>query len=238
MVVGVTNEAEGLVRGWVEENKVEFPVAIVTGKETDQAYDVKGFPSGALVGADGNLLWLGHPASLAESEIEAALEKATFVPLLPAKYAAINADIVRKDFGKAYAAIEKALAKGDDEALSRAKESIEKLAAARAADADAKAQAGDYAGAAEVLEETAKQFKGMPVAEDAAKTLKEWKADKEIREQIKAGEMLRKAEALERTGDAAAKKKAYQIYADLAKKHKGTPLGEKAQAAADRLKGS
>ncbi len=63
-------------------------------------------------------------------------------------------------------------------------------------------------------------------------------ADKAISAQIAAGDQMKKAEALEKTGDPAAKKKAYGIYSEVAKKQKGTKIGEKAQAAADRLKSS
>ena len=236
MVVGVTNEAEGLVDKWIVDKKAKYPVAIVPGNETDTAYAVQGFPHSALIGVNGKILWMGHPASLPASQLEEELGKATFVPPLPAQYKDINADIARKSFGKAYAAIAKELAKGDNEALGKAKDAIEKLGADKLAQAEEKGKAGDYAGGAATLDEVAKLWKGVPVADEAAKKAKEWRADKAIKSQIAAGDDIRKAEALEKAGDPGSKKKAYSIYIDVAKKQKGTPLGEKAQAAADRLK--
>ncbi len=80
----------------------------------------------------------------------------------------------------------------------------------------------------------------MTEADEAAAKIKEWRADKAIRAQIDAGEDLAKAEALEKMDDPAAKKKAYKVYSDIAKDKdlEGTPVAEKAKAAAERLKGS
>lgn len=236
MVVGVTNEAEGLVKKWIEEKKAKYPIAIVAGDATDKAYEVKGFPQAALVGASGKVVWTGHPGNLSESTLDEELAKAVFIPPLPAQWKEINAEIARKGFGKAFGLIEKELAKGENEALAKAKEAIEKLGADKVAAAQEMGKEGDYAGGVASLDETAKLFKGVAVAEEAAKTAKEWRADKAIKGQIAAGEDLRKAEALEKAGDPAAKKKAYSIYSDVAKKQKGTPIGAKAEAAAARLK--
>ncbi len=105
MVVGVTNEGEGLVKKFVADNGVKYPIAIVAGNAADQGYAVKGFPHSALVAATGEILWMGHPSSLPQSEVDKALEKATFVSDVPAKYGSIRADIRKKSFGKAHAAI-------------------------------------------------------------------------------------------------------------------------------------
>jgi hypothetical protein len=234
----VTNEAEGLVTKCVRDKKITYPIAIVPGNATDEAYGVKGFPAGAVVGPKGDVVYIGDPRSVNEQQLEEQLAKATFIPAVPEKYKEINGDLAKKAYGKAHAALEKELAKGENEPLAKAKEAIEKLAAEKLADAGQKGDGGDYAGAAPILDDLEKGFKGLPEADDAAKKLKEWKADKSIAAQIKAGEDMRKAEALEKSGDPAAKRKAYGLYADVAKKLKGTPIGDKAQAAADRLKGS
>jgi hypothetical protein len=236
VVVGVTDEAEGLVKKFIESNGVKYPICIVQGGATDDAYGVKGFPHGALVAPDGTIAEIGHPAGFSESKIEELLAKAVFIPPLPAKYGAINAEIAKKNFGKAFQAIEKELAKGDDPELEKAKAAIEKLAGERIADAEAKAKEGEYADGAATLDETAKQWKGMPAAEEASRKLKEWKADKTIAAQIKAGDDLKKADALAKLEDPGAKKKAYGIYSDIAKKLPGTRIGERAKEAAERLK--
>lgn len=233
MVVGVTNEAEGTVRKWVAEKKPEYPIAIVAGNRTFDEYQIKAFPTVYLVGPEGTIAEKGG----SESAIEEALARAFFVPNAPAKWKAINADLAKKDYGKAHAAIAKELAKGADPDLARVKDAIEGLATRLSTEAGAAGAAGDYAGGVEMLDDLAKRFKGLPQADEAAKKAKEWRSDKAIKEQIKAGEDLKKAAALEKLGDPAARRKAYQIYADVAKKMKDTPVGQKAQAAADRLKG-
>jgi hypothetical protein len=237
VIVGVTNEAEGTVNKYVADKKLTHPLVILQGDAVDKAYGVKGFPHSWLVGADGKVLWEGHPGNLSEGSIEEALAKAVFIPPVPAQFKDASAALAKKEYGKAHAALEKELAKGANEALQRAHDGIEKVAAERVAQADEQAKAGEYADAAANLDEVARCWKGMPVADEAAAKAKEWRADKSIKSQIAAGEDLKKAEALEKTGDPAAKKKAYSIYADVAKKQKGTPLGDRAQASADRLKG-
>lgn len=232
----MTNEAEGLVTKCVTDKKATYPIAIITGNETDQAYGVKGFPAGALIGANGSVVYVGDPRGVKAEQLEPELAKASFIPPIPSQYKEVHADLAKKNYGKAHAAIEKELAKGSNDALEKAKGAIEKLAAEHMADAGTKGEAGDYAGGAVLLDDLEKNFKGLPESEDAGKKLKEWKADKAIAAQIKGGEDLRKAEALEKQGDAASKRKAYGIYVDVAKKLKGTLTGEKAQQAADRLK--
>src|SRR5207245_2440585 len=124
-----------------------------------------------------------------------------------------------------------------NEPLAKAKAAIEAVAKRNVEDADKKAAAGEYPAAAAMLEEVSKNWKGLPEADEAAKKLKDWKADKAIKGQLAAADEMKKAEALEKMCDAG-KKKAYGIYVDIAKKQKGTKIGEKAQAAADRLKSS
>lgn len=237
MVVGVTNEAEALVRKTVADLGMKFAISMVQGNATDESYAVKGFPHSALVAPDGTIAWMGHPASMPQGQLEELLGKAVFVPPLPAKYAAINAEIAKKNFGKAAAAIDKELAKNDDDALKKARAAIDTLGTEKVESAKKSGEAGDYAGGADVLEDTAKQWKGLPAAEEAAKLLKDWKADKSIAAQMKGGDDMKKAEALEKMDDPAAKKKAYGMYLDIAKRLKDTPLGEKAKAAAERMKG-
>jgi len=236
VVVGVTNEAEALVRKTVESLGMKFPIAIVQGNETDTAYGVQGFPHSALVAPDGTIAWAGHPGNMPGSQIEELLQKAVFVPPLPAKYAPINAEIAKKSFGKAAQAIDKELAKGSVPELEKAAEAIEALGRGKIRSAESAGADGDYSSGAAVLDEVAKQWKGVAVSDDAAKLLKEWKADKSIAAQIKGGDDFKKAEALEKVDDPAAKKKAYGMYVELSKRLKGTPLGDKAKASAERMK--
>jgi hypothetical protein len=238
VVVGVTNEAEGVVKKWIDEKKATYAIAIVEGKAIDEAYGVKGFPSSYLVSAQGEIVWIGHPANLPEADLEAALERAVVIPKLPEKYGAISADLAKKNYGKAHAALVKELAKGANEALAKAKDAIERLAADRLLRAETAATKDDYAAGQDLLLELTSAFKGLEASETAARKLKEWKADKAIKAKIRAGEDLARAAALEKLADPAAKQKALKIYLDVAKQMKGGPLGERAQAAAERLKGS
>jgi len=237
VIVGVTNEQDALVKKWIADKKPKYAIDEVAGDDADKAYGIKGFPHSYLVGADGNVIWSGHPGNLSEDAIEQALEKCSFVPAVPAQWKAINASITAKEYGKAWVAIGKELAKGENEPLAKTKDAIEKLAKEKADSADALAQSNDYAAAMGPLDESTRIFKGMPAADDAAKKLKEWRADKEIKVQLSAADDWKKAEALEKAGDPASRKKAAQSYGEIAKKAKGTPIGDRAQAAADRLKG-
>jgi hypothetical protein len=71
----VTNEAENLVDSFMAANGMRFPVVIST-RETEALYGVRGFPHSVLISRTGSVAWIGHPGRLKDATIEAELAKA------------------------------------------------------------------------------------------------------------------------------------------------------------------
>jgi thiol-disulfide isomerase/thioredoxin len=70
-LVGINRRPETDKR-FLTHMKYDFPHAIFTGGETG-AYEVTGIPHAVLVGRDGKVLCIGHPASLTAAMVEQAL---------------------------------------------------------------------------------------------------------------------------------------------------------------------
>ena len=70
-MAGVNRSAETDKR-FLNHMKYDFPHAIFTGGNTG-AYEVTGIPHAVLVGRDGKVLWIGHPASLTGGMVDKAL---------------------------------------------------------------------------------------------------------------------------------------------------------------------
>ncbi len=73
VVLGVSNEPEAKVKPFLEQNGMKYPIAIDTTGAATKAYGVKGIPHAFLIDKDGNVAWSGHPATIREADIEAAL---------------------------------------------------------------------------------------------------------------------------------------------------------------------
>jgi thiol-disulfide isomerase/thioredoxin len=59
VIVGLSNETKEKVEPFVKEMKI--PYVIGYGSTTGKAYGVTGIPCAFVIGADGNLVWTGHP---------------------------------------------------------------------------------------------------------------------------------------------------------------------------------
>jgi peroxiredoxin len=66
-VVGVTRQTKDIkdeqVTAFIEENKVNYPIAKDAGETLSKYYGVRGIPAAAVV-KDGKVVWRGHPAKL------------------------------------------------------------------------------------------------------------------------------------------------------------------------------
>lgn len=74
-IVSLTDETYDTVKNFAEELKISYPVG--TGSPTADAYGVKGIPHAAVISADGQVLWTGHPMDQIEKRIEEALAAMT-----------------------------------------------------------------------------------------------------------------------------------------------------------------
>lgn len=82
MVIGVTDEAEGLVDRWVEENEPGFPIVILANSSVEDAIGVQFFPTAAVVGPDGVITYSGSAGAYSKSlkEALAGAEKGSLIP--------------------------------------------------------------------------------------------------------------------------------------------------------------
>lgn len=221
MVVGVSNESKGVVEKFIADKGVKYPIAI--DPPAGSAYGVRAIPDALLVGADGRVVWTGHPAGLKEAEIEQSLQKVTFIPPLPERHAKYNATLRQRKFGKAYLDIKKATTEGK----IKTEEAQPTLAGMEARmkglleESEKSRGEGDFYTAGKSLHELKIAFAGTDEAKKAADRLKELEKDQKARDQIKAVETLEK---LELAMDSKSYADAYRGYHGLIKKFPGTKI--------------
>ncbi len=75
VVVGVTGEPEQPTEQFVQSTGARFAVAYEPSLASMYAFGFKGFPSAALVGRRGKILWKGHPMALDGKLIERELAR-------------------------------------------------------------------------------------------------------------------------------------------------------------------
>ena len=206
VVVGVTDEPDGLVSKYVTDNKVAYPIVIEKGFKSSRELKVAGFPSAFLVDTKGKVIWAGHPASLKESDIEEALKGARAPGVkLPAALKSLEPLLTKQDYAKAYEATKNLMAGSlDDAAKAAAQEVLDNITNdAKSAMADAEKNLGEkrFYEAQEDLTKLVKSFANVPGAEGADAKLRELKANPEAIKSIKAGEQLAKANDLSQSQD-------------------------------------
>lgn len=242
MVLAVSDEDAGLVGAYVDE--MGITVRVGSGSQAAGSYSIPGYPSSALIGPDGNLLWQGHPSELSNSTVESALKGAkpaptsflAFAPKAAAegRVAAHAKAIEQGKLAKAHAAL---LGFAAD---AKATEGEKTSASALAAEIEAHVQA--LLAQAERFAKSREPLKSVTVYDTLAK---EFGAAKFGTDAKAAAEALRKDEATSRELDAAeafeklrsstaklASSKRKDKYKEFAEKWKGTKAGDRAKAAA------
>jgi Redoxin len=240
VVVGVTDEPEGPTMKYMEDTGWKAIVAFEPGSASMAAYGFKGYPSGALVNAKGEVVWTGHPSEVDDSMIEKYLQGAR-VPGAPSVFADLKPDL---DAPKKYQATAKKIAGGQ---VGAGLLEIEKALAGKIGDEDkagleamtAELNAlydGEMKAADEALEakryfdakfgwtRLEKAFKGHPKADDPKQKLADLGQDATIGEELAAGAEIQKALMLREKEDLAGAVKAL-------KRVTGGPLKATAEAA-------
>lgn len=208
---------------------MNFPIAMVKGDRTDRAFGVRGFPSAVLVDARGNAVWIGHPGSFPESSLEALLAAQTWIPRLEnKKHSKINKSLAKREIGKAYAAVLKALERTpEDEELLARRQSIESAAERMLADAQSKEEEADYGVALDYFEEVVDLFGGMEAADTARVAAKALEKNPEAKDELAAHKLLARARAYLADGD---ERKALPRLKSVVKKYQGTHSHGRAEA--------
>jgi tetratricopeptide (TPR) repeat protein len=225
----VSNEASGLLENHIEKKGIAYPIAKTKGEDIDRMYGVKGFPSGALVDAQGRVVWTGHPGSVPHATLEELLAQTAFVPPVEGDdYKKINKLIADQDLGKAMAAIKKELERSpEDSALAKTQADIESLITRKLEYAKQANEAHDYARAVEVYEEAQSLFKGLDAADQAKELQKAIEKDPAAKDELSAWSKMIKGDEAQAAGDF---EKAAKIYKGIVKKYPETRCAERAQA--------
>ncbi len=232
VVVGVTNEPSSLVEKDVEKSKFEHPTVMVSGEETDRVYGIKAFPSGFLVDAEGVVVWAGHPGELDDDTLKKALGGVVVSPPLSEEHKAIDELRRSRKYGKAHAALLKALAKSPDDAeLKAAADHLVAQLDRRMQGAKQALDAGEYGRAMKLYQEVTDDFAGMPGADEAKPAAAALKKDKAAADDLAAAAKLEDAEEKWIEGDL---EKALDAYASIAKKYPDTPSGKRAEEMVQR----
>jgi len=226
---------------YAADRGLTFPIAIRNGSSFEGYKGGNGLPYAFVVGPDGKVVWQGRSgyAAVIEEQLKRikypGLGKLDVVKDLEKSAVMFGAGDFAKAAEEAAKVKEK---KGDDAAVvSDADYIIARVnskAASLRAKIDAEKASKRYHDALKDLETlSGKGFKGMEVADAAAAELKELKADKAVKEEVKAWDALAKVvEANEKVKDAATKKKNLEGFA---KKNEGTAAGEEAAAMAGAI---
>jgi hypothetical protein len=213
VVVGVTAEAEAPTQKFIDDNKFQAVVAIERSNKTMKEYGFKGYPSSALVGPDGKILWTGHPAGLQGKIIEehlgsVRLRKGSGLAVfadLPKSMGSTANKLEKGRLGDGWKALKKAeadqkLGEDDRAMVTKALEDVEALAKGEIDKAETALGEGRYFDALESWEQLKKHFKGHPSADEAVAKIKDLKADKTKRDEIEAGRRIAKALAAAEAG--------------------------------------
>jgi len=74
MIVGVTDEPDGVIRKFQKDLPMDYAVATDTGGRLSNEMGIQGIPHAFLVNKSGEIVWDGHPMQLTDEDIEKILE--------------------------------------------------------------------------------------------------------------------------------------------------------------------
>lgn len=208
VILALSSEAKSALEPFVAQNRIAYPVGC--GSSTSGAYGVRGIPDSYLIGANGKVIWNGHPSSLQDAMIEEALTQAVgagaFVPPddLPESFAAVRAALLKKQYASARRLLER-MAERDGTDAARAQSLNEELEgfARRRLDAALAHQAeGRLWSAAQGLESVVEMFRGMDCSTEAGDALRAVRQEPGWRDENSAQRLLAAALAMVERGQA------------------------------------
>ena len=239
MVLALSDEAEETVAEYVDN--MNLTIRVAAGHKSTGPFAVgRGIPRSYLIGADGKVLWAGHPNSLRDGQVKDALKKVkgtgsylSFSPKGEYSDKAVNKAVgMVKDakLGKALAAAVKMSSnpEGGEQANQAAAlaEEINAHATLLIGQAEALLAKKEMVVATGVLETLEKEFKGQEIADRMKARLAEIKADETLRVEWDADKALSK---LKKKAAKSGWRKQIKKLESLAKKYPGTQAAKKAK---------
>ena len=249
-VLSATSEPKESVEPWVAQNKAAYP--ILCGSPSGLgSYSTGGVPQAYLIGADGTIVWEGHPGELKEDAIEKHLGDmdkenrvstwafviAQSLPAVPEKLKDVKKLLEKMKFGDALKKAETTVGKLEGEeqqAGEQIRDWIANVGTTAMEKAAGLVREGLFYKAVLQYDQVEERFKGHDLAKQAKAAVKELKADKVRALEIKASEKL---EQIQKEMDAERKPedKLKCLKPLLAKKYADTMAGKEAAKLAEEL---
>lgn len=229
----MSNEGGGKIERDVEKKNVAYPILSVSGNSTDKLYGVQGFPSSTLIGADGVVIWKGHPGNVPVDLIKEALTRVLYVAPLEGKgFKSINKRLNKSEYGYAMKDVAKGLSKAPEDAeLLRAQESLESILQTYMGKASALAESGDIGPAIELYSTIMVQFKGHAAAKEAKTLSKSVAKGPGAKKELAAWKLVKRGDDAQRAGDYHG---ATKVYKAAVKSHPDAQCTARASAFLDR----
>jgi len=247
VAVGVTSEAEGPTKGFMEQTSAKMAVAYEPSLKSMKAYGFNGFPSSALISPKGVVVWTGHPSSLTEKIIEENLVgvvmnasgKLTVDADLPKKYASIAKQLEKGDLGDGMKALDAVLANeklpdADRTALEAAKEQVNAVLEEEKKAIETAVGEERWFDATAGWKRLATHFKGHEAAKAAETAAADVAKDPAKKKELEAGQRIAEAQKAAAAGK---KKEALAILDGLGTGYlKDTKEAARAKTVAEEIK--
>lgn len=228
MIIAVTDEEPRLVEQFIQKFKPTYPLVILKNPDFDKALGVSFFPTGAVIGTDGKLVFAGS-AGEAETKLADSLSKAKKGKFVPEKFAGVMQQVRARSVAKAYAELKKVTG-ADKKWLDRMQQFLESEAESAISAARGSADKGFLYEATRLISGIAKSVPPFPVTKDAAEMLKSFEAAPKYKLELSGGEKYEKARELEGNGEYS---KSVAAYADIIKSCAGTKISDAARKQAE-----
>jgi hypothetical protein len=195
-IVGVTNEANSKVKPFITQKGIKYLIAIGNAS----GYPSRGIPAAWLVGANGKVIWQGHPASLKEAQIEEALKTVRIGPYFELPRALRKAQFLlnAKKYANGVKELEKYLKRPkDSEVAEKAKAAIDMLTKHGKSElelVEKKVAEAQFHVVLTKLTDLEKSFKGLETGKTAKARLRELKKDKELKLEMDVAATVVKAQ--------------------------------------------
>ena len=233
VVISVTDEDRSKVDAWIESTGQTSPI-LIEESSSMQKFGFTGFPSAALIGPDGEVLYAGSPSGVTEQLIEEHLASVRLMPNLPDSLSDVAKAYGKNSYDDAIKKLEKHLA---GERLEEADRAVAKefldgmLADGKSGIATAKklSERGDPYAAWKRLDKLVEAYGKHEIGVEAAKAQEAIENDDAAEDELKAGEKW--AKLTKKLSDLS-KKKAVKALESFVKKYGETKAGA---AASKRL---
>ncbi len=243
VILAITSNPKSEIEKFAQEKGIKYRVGFDEKGEASQTYGVTGIPASWLLDAEGNVIYKGHPASLATSMIEDELKKIEVVKLrdVVAALAPAKADFEKKKYGDAWAKADKVLKnakapEADKTDAQYIQDEVKKHAEEALASIDPMVANSQFTKAIQKLKDLASQLKGTEwekAAKDKQKTVEsDPKAKKEIEAQKVLDGLLTQEKAIKKGKD---KKKWLPNLLGFVKKYEGTQAAVAAERRIDQI---